>query len=346
MKVLVTGGCGFVGSHVCEFYRNLEWDVISYDSMTKYELIKTGYNSDLARDHNWKFLEKTGVDLVKDDIRDLNALLEVATDCDYIVHTAAQPAMTLSIEDPNLDFTTNVLGTYNVLEVARRLQIPVVSCATIHVYGTGINDSLEEEETRYAREPATINETAPIMTGNITPLHASKMSGECYVRAFIDTYHITAASFRLTGLYGPRQFGGEDHGWVANFVIRALTKQPITIFNNGKQVRDILYAEDLCKAFHAFYEKKIPGIYNIGGGEENAISLIETIRYLEEILGYKIDYSFGGERWGDLYYWVSDISRAKENLGWNAETLPRDGIIDLIQWVKTNINIFQDSGIR
>lgn len=343
MKVLVTGGCGFIGSHVCEFYRNLGWEVVSYDNMTKYELEKIGYNAALARDYNWDFLQEIGVGLLKKDIRDLDDLLEAAVSCDYIVHTAAQPAMTLSVEDPHLDFSTNVVGTYNVLEVARRFKIPVVSCATIHIYGTGINNSLKEGETRYVRDPEGIDESAPTMTGNITPLHASKMSAECYVRTFIDTYKVNAASFRLTGLYGPRQFGGEDHGWVANFLIKALTKRPITIFNTGKQVRDILYAKDLCKAFHAFFVKQIPGVYNIGGGPKTSISLLETIQYLEELLGRKIEYSFGGERWGDLYYWISDTTKARECLHWDSQTLPKDGIKALLAWVQENIHIFQAS---
>lgn len=341
MKVLVTGGCGFIGSHVCEFYRNIGWDVISYDNMTKYELDKTGYNADLARNYNWDYLSGIGVEHVKKDIRDAEDLLNVAKGCDYIVHTAAQPAMTLSVEEPYLDLTTNIVGTYNVLEAARQLSIPIVTCASIHVYGTDINNSLVESDTRYVRKPAAIDENAPILTGDITPLHASKVSAECYVRTFIDTYKVKAASFRLTGLYGPRQFGGEDHGWVANFSIRALAGRPVTIFNTGKQVRDILYATDLCKAFHAFYEKQVPGIYNIGGGEKTATSLLETIYFLEELLDMKIDYSFGGERWGDLYYWISDCNKAKRLLGWEAETLPQNGIASLVEWIKENMDIFR-----
>lgn len=341
MKVLVTGGCGFIGSHVCEFYRNIGWEVISYDNMTKYELGKTGYNAELARLYNFNFLKEIGVDILNNDVRRLNDLLTVAEGCDFIVHTAAQPAMTLSIEDPYLDFATNVIGTYNVLEAAKKFEIPVVSCATIHVYGTGINDTITKTETRYTRIPAGIDENAPVMTGIITPLHASKFSAECYVRMFIDTYKVKAASFRLSGLYGTRQFGGEDHGWVANFAIRALTGRPIHIFNTGKQVRDILYADDVCKAFHAFYENQKPGIYNIGGGTETSISLIESISYLEELTGREINYSLEGERWGDLYYWVSDTTKAEQKLGWKAETLPREGIKKLVQWINENIHIFQ-----
>ncbi len=340
MKVLVTGGCGFIGSHACEFYRNLGWDVVCYDNLTKYELEKTGYNAAFARDFNRNFLEDIGVEIVQQDIRDLEVLLDASEGCHYIVHTAAQPAMTLSVEEPYLDFTTNVVGTYNVLETAKRRAVPVVSCATIHVYGTGINELLTEAETRYLRQPPAINEAAPVMTGNITPLHASKFSAECYVRTFIDTYGLTAASFRLTGLYGPRQFGGEDHGWVANFIIRTLTNRPITVFNTGKQVRDILYAADLCKAFHAFFKKKVSGIYNIGGGPDNAVSLIETLSLLGDRLGKEIDFHFGGERWGDLYYWISDTTKAHNLLGWKAETLPAEGIDKLIDWVRENIAIF------
>ncbi len=340
MKVLVTGGCGFIGSHVCEFYAGLGWEVVSYDNMTKYELNKTGYRADLARQYNHDFLSNIGVAHIQKDIRDREDLYAAARGCDYIVHTAAQPAMTLSVESPYLDFTTNVLGTYNVLDVAREIDVPVVSCATIHVYGTAINDSLKESPSRYTREPVTIDEQAPVMTGNITPLHASKFSAECYVRTFIDTYGLKAASFRLTGLYGPRQFGGEDHGWVANFLIRALTERPITVFNTGKQVRDILFAGDLCKAFHAFFENQVPGIYNIGGGPENAISLLETIHYIEKLLGKKVDYDFGGERWGDLYYWISDTARAREILHWQAETRPDEGIRILKEWIQEHIDIF------
>ena len=341
MKVLVTGGCGFIGSHVCEFYRNLGWEVISYDNLTKYELDKTGYDANLARSSNYDFLTSIGVGNIEKDIRNYTDILAAADGCDYIIHTAAQPAMTLSIDDPSLDLTSNVVGTFNVLQVARELKIPVVSCASIHVYGTGINASLKEGDSRYRRIPATLDEAVPVLTGVMTPLHASKFSAECYVRTFIETYKVKAASFRLTGLYGPRQFGGEDHGWVANFAIRALTNRPITIFNTGKQVRDILYATDLCRAFHAFYVKQIPGIYNIGGGEQTAISLLESIYFLEELLNKKISFSFGGERWGDLYYWISDCRKAERLLEWRPSVLPKEGITKMVEWVNDNLAIFK-----
>lgn len=341
MKVLVIGGCGFIGSHTCEYYVKKGDQVISFDNMTKHELMRTGYVADAARDYNWNFLKKLGVDLVKEDIRDYEKLKEAAQGCDFIIHTAAQPAMTVSVEDPDLDFSTNVLGTFNVLKVARHYKIPVVSCSTIHVYGNKINEELKEEESRYFREPAEIDEKYPVMGGTLTPLHVSKRAAELYVQTFIDTYHLEAASFRLTGLYGPNQFGGEDHGWVANFAIRALSDKPINIYGNGKQVRDVLYARDAVLAFDTFYQNRKPGIYNIGGGSKTAISLIECVELIKKITSKEIKVNFCPDRFGDLRYFICDTSKAKQNLNWQAETLPEEGITKLVKWIEENINLFR-----
>jgi len=341
MKVLVTGGCGFIGSHTCEYYIKKGDEVISFDNMSKHELMRTGYATDAARNYNWNFLEKLGVNLIKGDIRDYDKLKETAKGRDFIIHTAAQPAMTIAEEDPDLDFSTNVLGTFNVLKVARDYKIPVVSCATIHVYGNEINKELKEEETRYSHEPVEIDEKYPVMEGTLTPLHVSKRAAELYVQMFIDTYNLEAASFRLTGLYGPNQFGGEDHGWVANFAIRALLDKPINIYGNGKQVRDILYARDAVLSFDAFYQNRKPGIYNIGGGSKTAISLIECVELIKKITSKEIKVNFCPDRFGDLRYFICNTSKAKQNLNWQAETLPEKGITELLKWIKENINLFR-----
>ncbi|MDO8601457.1 MAG: NAD-dependent epimerase/dehydratase family protein [bacterium] len=341
MKVLVTGGCGFLGSHACEYYIKKGDEVVAFDNMTKYELSRTGYATEAARNFNWNLLEKLGVNLIKGDVRNYEHLLEAAQGCDFIIHTAAQPAMTISWEDPDLDFTTNVQGTFNVLKAARALKVPVVSCATVHIYGNKINDELKEGETRYLREPAEIDENYPVLGGHLTPLHASKRSAEIYLQTFIDTYGLEAASFRLTGIYGPNQLGGEDHGWVANFAIRALLKQPINIFGTGKQTRDIIYATDVIEAFDSFYRQRKSGTYNIGGSSPTAISLIECINILEEIVGRKIDVNFDKERPGDLRYFICDTSKAKRELGWQAKIQPREGITNLVNWIKENINLFK-----
>jgi len=341
LKVLVTGGCGFLGSHVCEFYAKQGNKVVAFDNLTKHELKRTGYDVKVARENVLNFLEGLGVNIIKGDIRSKDELLTVSKNCDYIIHTAAQPAMTISIENPELDLMTNVIGTFNVLEAARRYDIPVVICSTIHVYGNKINETLKEGKTKFLREPPAIDENHPIMEGAITPLHASKRAAELYVQTFIDTYGLKAAVFRLTGMYGPRQFGSEDHGWVANFTIRTLLGKPITLFGTGKQVRDILYATDAVKAFDAFYKTKASGTYNIGGGIEHAISLIECIRLIEEITAKKAEIKYAPKRIGDLWYFVCDITKAKEKLGWQPEKSNENGIRKLAEWVEENIKIFR-----
>lgn len=340
MKVLVTGGCGFLGSHVCECYAKKGAEVISYDNMTKHELERTGFAAEAARNYNRDYLKSLGVKMVKADIRNFEELLDYAQGCDYIIHTAAQPAMTISWEDPRLDFTTNAIGTFNALEVARLMKIPVASCATIHVYGNEINETLKEGGKRYIREPESIDENHPTLGGIITPLHASKGMGDIYVKTYIDTYKLEAASFRLTGIYGTRQFGGEDHGWVANFAIRSVLGWPLTIFGTGKQVRDIIYATDVCEAFDGFYKSRKPGIYNIGGGQMTAISLLECIDILEEINGKRPEVKFAPDRHGDLRYFVCDINKAKRELNWNPKIMPKEGIKKLVEWIKENRNIF------
>jgi len=344
VKVLVTGGCGFLGSHVCEYFLERGWQAVSYDNMTKSELLRTGYNTDAARDHNWDFLEMLGVEMVRADVRNLDELVDCAAGCDYIVHTAAQPAVTISIEEPLFDLSTNVMGTANVLEAARRHGIPVASCATIHIYGNWVNDQLGEAETRYTLEPPEIGEEAPTMRGYLTPLHASKASAEHYVQVYASSFGLRAASFRLTGIYGPRQLGGEDHGWVANFTIRNAFDWPITLFGTGKQVRDILYATDVASAFMAFFERGSSGIYNVGGGEESAISLLECIDLIDECTGKKSTVRFEESRFGDLKYFVCDITRARDELGWTPRVRPQEGVPLLIAWVEENRHLFVGGG--
>jgi CDP-paratose 2-epimerase len=342
MKVLVTGGCGFLGSHVCELFREKGWDVVSYDNMTKYELKRTGYGTDATRDFNWNYLKKLGVTMVKGDIINLEHLMDRTEGCDYIIHTAAQPAMTISWEDPQLDFSTNVLGTFNVLEVARRRKIPVVNTSSIHVYGNSINDSLKEGETSYIREPVEIPETQPVMVGQLSPLHASKMSAEHYVRSYTDMYGVKAASFRFTGIYGERQFGGEDHGWVANFGIRSVFGLPLRIFGTGKQTRDILHARDGAMSYLNFFNKQIPGVYNIGGSSPHKISLLECIYLIGEILGKKQEILFEQERPGDMRYFICDIKEARK-FGFNPSILPKEGVTKLLRWIEDNKSVFNIS---
>jgi CDP-paratose 2-epimerase len=248
--------------------------------------------------------------------------------------------MTIAIENPELDLTSNVVGTFNVLDVARKYDIPMAGCSSIHVYGNKINETLKEGQRRMVRDPPTIDESHPIMQGTITPLHASKRAAELYVQTFTDTYGLKAATFRLTGMYGPRQLGGEDHGWVANFAIRTILKLPIKVFGTDKQVRDILYVTDAASAFDAFYKSKKSGIYNIGGGVKNIISLGECLESLNAMTGIKQDISYEPARLGDLWYFVCDTTKAKENLGWTPKVSNEEGIKKLVDWIKANKSIF------
>lgn len=341
MKVLVTGGCGFLGSHVCELFRKEGWEVVSYDSMTKYELGRTGYGTDKTRDFNWNELKALGCTMVKADVADAQAIKDHSSGCDYIVHTAAQPAMTISWEDPRLDFTTNVLGTFNVLDAGRLHKIPVVNTSSIHVYGNHINRTLTEGATAYERTPVAIGEDESVMVGEISPLHASKMSAEHYVRTFTDMLQTPSASFRFTGIYGPRQFGGEDHGWVANFAIRAFFGLPLRIFGTGKQARDILFAQDGAQAYLDYFRKPTPGVYNIGGGPAHKISLIECIHLIGEILGRKLEIEYHPERPGDMRYFICDITRANKAFNFAPKFKPREGVERLLKWIEANRAVFE-----
>ena len=179
--------------------------------------------------------------------------------------------------------------------------------------------------------------------GKLSPLHASKMSGEYYHRVFADMWGVKAANFRYTGIYGPRQFGGEDHGWVANFALRNFLGWPLTIFGTGKQLRDILYASDAAAAFVAYQRNPVPGTYNIGGGPEHMISLIECIDLIVRLSGRKSEVKFGPVRDGDLSYFVCDIERAKRGFGWEPSVLPEEGVGKLISWVEDSAALFVGS---
>ena len=293
MKILVTGGCGFLGSHISEYYLNQGDEVVILDNMTKYELTRTGYNIGKTRNYNYHYLINKGANIIKGDVSNIIDVDYAVQDCDYIIHTAAQPSMTIAIEQPTLDFTTNVIGTFNLLN------------------------------------------------GTITPLHASKLSAEFYVNSHIDTYGLKAANFRLSGMYGERQFGGEDHGWIANFIIRTLLRMPITVYGTDKQVRDVLYASDAVAAFDAFYKHQIHGTYNVGGGEQNIISISECLDLIYSEIDTKQNITIEPKRLGDLWYFVSDISKIKQNLEWKPKISPDEGIGKTIKWLSNNKELFE-----
>lgn len=334
MRVLITGVAGFLGTHVAEYFKNKGWEVIGIDNLTNYELKRAKFNVKKSREHNLEFLESIGVEFIKEDIR--TVYINRFQDVDFIIHCAAQPAMTVAIENPKYDADNNIMGVVNMLEIARKLNIPFVNCSSIHVYGNNLNNELIEEKTRFKCEPPTIDENKKILDGDLTPLHVSKRTTELYTQTYAETYGIRAASFRLTGMYGPRQFGGMDHGWVANFAIRTLKGREITIYDTAKQVRDILYAEDAARAFLMWYENGSSEIFNIGGGIEASISLRECIDIIAQQSNKEPIIKMDKKRFGDLYYFVCDYQKAKKDFGWGPTIFPVDGIKKLIGWIKQN----------
>lgn len=343
-KILVTGGCGFLGSYVCEYFQLQGWKVVAYDNLTKFEYSRAGFK-DAVRDYNLNYLKGLDIPVIVADVRDLPTLQKAAKGIDFIAHCAAQPAMTVALESPLLDFYNNVQGTLNVLEAAKEAGAAVINCSTIHMYGNeNINDSLDVEGNRFIRglSPRGIDETHSLLEGVVTPLHVSKRAAELYVQTYTESYLLPAATFRLTGIYGPRQFGGEDHGWIANFAIRALLGQPIKVFGTDKQVRDILYVSDAAKAFHMWYKAGCPyGTFNIGGGPPTATSIKELLAFLEAHVGKKIKSELLDARKGDLWWFVSNSSKAHHDFGWSATTLPGIGLQRLIDWIETERSLFE-----
>lgn len=342
MKILITGGAGFVGSHAAEYFANKGNEVVCYDNLSRAELLK---KKSIDITHNWNYLKSlNNVKLIKGDLRNLDELKDATKGADAIIHTAAQTAVTTSVIDPKTDFEVNALGTFNVLEAARASDVKkVVYCSTNKVYGDNVNSvNLIEEEKRYAFEDKFkngISESFPTDNCEHTPYGCSKFTGDIYCQDYGHLYGLQTGVFRMSCIYGTRQFGVEDQGWVAWFTIATILGKPITIYGDGKQVRDVLYIEDLVKAYDAFLDKNTNGIFNTGGGGGNTLSLLELLDILEELTGKRSPVSFANWRPSDQKVYISDISRAKEELKWIPKTTPKDGVSRLVGWVKRNKEI-------
>jgi len=342
-NVLVTGGAGFVGSHAVEYYAERGANVTALDNLSRVETLEKADETRNTAAYNWEYIEETypEVDLVEADIRDHERLESVVEGHDAIVHTAGQVAVTASLTDPRTDFEVNAEGTFNVLEAARKADSDpsVVLASTNKVYGDNVNEiPVREEATRYWYDDPEydrgIPETLSIDDCEHTPYGVSKLAADLYVQDYAERGEVDAAAFRMSCIYGTRQFGNEDQGWVAHFAISTLRDEPLTIFGDGKQVRDVLYVKDLIRAYDAFLSDPTgkPSVYNIGGGDENTTSLLEFLDLLEEKTGSRPDLSFDEWREGDQKVYVSDISRAREELDWEPQVDFADGIERFVDW--------------
>lgn len=349
MNVLVTGGAGFIGSHVAEAYARQGHRVVVVDDLSRARQFKAAPRT---ADFTWNLLAKTAnVTCVRGDVRDAALVADLVRDADAIVHTAGQTAVTTSLTDPVTDFETNVVGTFRVLEAARRAgrPIPVVFTSTNKVYGENVNAlGVSEAGARYVFSGAHadgVPETLSVDHSKHTPYGASKLSADLYVQEYGRLYGLPTAVFRMSCICGPRQFGVEDQGWVAHFVICALLNRPITIYGDGKQVRDVLFVEDLVDAMRAFIAKPAGHglVCNIGGGPRFTLSLLELLDFLEQETGQRPPVSFADWRASDQRVYVSDVRRAAETLGWQPRTSPTDAVRAMVVWVDEHRDLFEEA---
>lgn len=344
MRVLVTGGAGFIGSHIVEYYAKRGCDVLCYDNLSRAQLLK----KPIDVSYNWNYLKRfRTVKFVKGDVRNLDGVKNIAKDIDIIVHTAAQTAVTTSLTDPKTDFEVNALGTFNVLEAARlsNTEPAIVYCSTNKAYGDNVNKiRVSEKETRYVfedRYKEGVPENFPIDLCQHTPYGCSKLLGDLYVQDYAHTYGLKTGVFRMSCIYGDRQLGIEDQGWLAWFAIATITGKPITIYGDGKQVRDVLYVTDLLQAYDTFINSNLRHeVFNIGGGPENTLSLLESLELLKKLTGNTATVSFNDWRESDQKVYVSDISKCKKKLHWKPKIGLKEGVRKLVQWVKTQRRLF------
>lgn len=337
---LVTGGAGFIGSNYVFRLLNRSEKVTIFDNLSR-----------AGSRHNLRWLqEKFGnraFSLVEGDVRDADSIRKAAHDVDVIVHLAAQVAVTTSVVNPREDFEINSWGTFNVLEAARAStkNPAVIYASTNKVYGGMEDVIIAEDETRYryADYPEGISEAYPLDFHS--PYGCSKGSGDQYVRDYHRIYNLPTVVMRQSCIYGPRQFGVEDQGWVAWMIIAAVTGQPITIYGDGKQVRDVLFVEDLLDAYDAALanlDHTAGQVYNLGGGPVNVLSVWHEFGpLLEKMTGSPIPVQRGDWRPGDQRVFVSDIRKAQEELGWCPKVGVEEGIRRLYDWVKSNQGLLQ-----
>lgn len=333
---LVTGGAGFIGSNYVNRLLQRGEKVTVFDNLSR---------AGAVRNIRWlkEVYGERGVDLILGDVRDGEQVARAAKQADVIVHLAAQVAVTTSVTHPREDFEINALGTFNTLEAARLSgRYPLfLYASTNKVYGGMDEVNIIEEATRYryADFPEGISEAQPLDFHS--PYGCSKGAGDQYVRDYSRMYGIPTVVFRQSCIYGPRQFGIEDQGWVAWFVIAALTGKKISIYGDGKQVRDILFVDDLLNAYDSAIanpDTSFGQVYNIGGGSQNILSVWAEFKpILEKLLGKPLDASWGDWRPGDQKVYVSDISKASRELNWAPQVGVDEGIGKLFRWVQQGI---------
>lgn len=337
-SILITGGAGFIGSNLAaELLRDEDTCVQIFDNLSRPGV-----------ELNLKWLrEQAGwprLTITSGDVRNAAQVRTAAADATEIYHFAAQVAVTTSVADPVSDCETNVLGTLNVLEAARRSRRNpfVLFTSTNKVYGGLPGLDLVCDNTRYRfKDPGLtgVNEAWPLDFHS--PYGCSKGAADQYVRDYARIYDLPTVVFRMSCIAGPRQLGTEDQGWVAHFLYSALEQQPVTIYGDGRQVRDVLHVHDLVRAMRMASEQRettAGNIYNVGGGITQAISVREAIEKIEQLTGEPIECEYAETRPGDQNLYITDYSRLQKATGWR----PRRSVDTIL----ADIAAFWNSGFK
>ena len=333
VKWLITGGAGFIGCHAASKLRRAGCEVVVIDNLSR-----------RGAEDNAAWLRSQGVEEIhRTDIRDAAALSAIVgrhADADAVLHLAGQVAVTSSVRDPRGDFEANALGTLNVLEAVRLAaggRPAVLYASTNKVYGGLEHRAVVERGNRHVYEdlPCGVDESDPLDFHS--PYGCSKGAGDQYVRDYARIYGMRTVVFRQSCIYGTRQFGIEDQGWVAWFCVAAILGREITIYGDGKQVRDALWADDLIDVYQRALDRidRVSGqVYNIGGGASHTLSLLELVGMIEKRLGHRLGIRFSDWRPGDQRVFVADVRKAERDLGWRPHIDPCTGVARLLDWVQ------------
>jgi len=334
VKVLITGGVGFIGTNLANRLLRDGSQVVLFDNLGR-----AGVEQNL----DWlRAQHGSRIHFIKGDVRDFDAVEKAVQGAELVFHLAAQVAVTTSVTKPQEDFSINAQGTVNILEAARK-QTPmpiVLYTSTNKVYGGVEHLRVVERPTRYEFEnlPHGVSETCPLDFHS--PYGCSKGAADQYVHDYHRIYGLPTIVFRMSCIYGPHQFGTEDQGWVAHFVLTGLRRGRLTIYGDGKQVRDLLYVEDLVELISracANIERTAGQVYNVGGGPTNTISVWTELQdQLREVLEKLPSVDYGAFRPGDQRIYVSDIRKAHEHLGWAPRVDVVEGVRRMVEALREN----------
>jgi CDP-paratose 2-epimerase len=337
MHLLITGGAGFIGSNAADYFLRRGWTVTIFDNCSR-----------LGADQNLEWLRSHHrFHFIRGDMRDAAQVADAVRggDLDLVLHLAAQASVVRSVIDPHMDFEVNALGTLNLLEAVRlhRPEALLINASSNKVYGPLDDLAIVEEADRYAYRdfPFGIDETRPLDFHS--PYGCSKGAADQYVRDYARIYGMRTVTMRQSCVYGPRQFGIEDHGWVAWFIIAAVLGRPLTLYGTGKQVRDVLFVEDLVACYEAAYRQRdrmTGSCYNIGGGAGQVLSLLRLLDLLEAEVGRPVSRRMAPVREGDQRIFVCDIRKAERELGWTPKVGVEEGVRRLLRWVTENQTLF------